>query len=78
MSKSSKHVVRETVAAYQVRPGSDLNLELPDWRGHIERPSKMNPDEMLRYCESLLPLVRKHPGYRKLRLMDRCYAEFHL
>ncbi|MBM3887883.1 MAG: hypothetical protein FJ388_02025 [Verrucomicrobia bacterium] len=78
MSKSSKHVVRETAVIYPARSGSDLDLEFPDWSGHIERPSKMSPDEMLRYCESVLPLVRKHPGHRRLRLMNRCYVEFHL
>jgi hypothetical protein len=78
MSKSSKHVIRETATVYQASSASDLDLELPDWNGHIERPSKMSPDEMHRYCESLLPLVRRHPGHRKLRLMNRCYAEFRL
>ncbi|MBI5395480.1 MAG: hypothetical protein HZA91_09320 [Verrucomicrobia bacterium] len=53
-----------------------LDLEFPDWSGHIERPAKMSADEMLRYCESLLPRVRKFPGRRKERLAARCSAEF--
>jgi len=55
-----------------------FDLELPDWSGHIERPSKMSADEMLRYCESLLPLMRKHPGRQKLRSLSRCNVEFRL
>ncbi|MFA6562200.1 MAG: hypothetical protein WCV00_09875 [Verrucomicrobiia bacterium] len=78
MSKSSKHVVRETAALYQTRSKPALDLEFPDWSGHVERPSKMSADEMLRYCESLLPLMRKHPGRRKLRSLTRCDVEFRL
>ena len=76
MSKFSKHVLRETAAAYRVRTKPASDLEFPDWSGHCERPSKMTADAMLRYCEFLLPLVRSFPGRRKLRLATRCSREF--
>ena len=76
MSKSSKYVLRETVTPYRAGTKSVTDLELPDWSGHIERPSKMGADEMLRYCESLLPLVRNFPRRRELRQATRCSAEF--
>jgi len=53
-------------------------LEFPDWNGQRELPSRLNPDEMLRYCESVLPIVQSFPGRKERRLAMRCDVEFRL
>lgn len=76
MSKSSKHLLREKATQYRAGAVPGAGLELPDWSGHIERPSKVGADEMLRYCESLLPRVKKFPGHRNQRRAGGCPVEF--
>jgi hypothetical protein len=78
MSESSEPVLNESPAPYRAAAESALGLEFPDWSGHRSAPSTLGMDEMLRYCEAMLPHVRSFPSWRERRLAGRCRVEFRL
>jgi hypothetical protein len=76
MKESSVHVLNERHAPYTVSSGIDL--EFPDWRGHRTSTSKLSKEQMRRYCEAVLPLVKSKPGYHDMRRRTACSVEFSL
>ena len=56
----------------------ELKLELPDGRGFDSQPVRMDPDNVLRLCEQLLPSILAQPDFWKRREAERCPAEFDL
>jgi len=68
----------ETPKAASPNQALDFDFDLPDWNGQQERASKLSPDELLRYCEAMLPVVQSKPGYQERRIKERCTVEFEL
>ncbi|MEO8427378.1 MAG: hypothetical protein ABI651_09730 [Verrucomicrobiota bacterium] len=78
MKESSESALNEVSAAYRASIDSGLDLEFPDWNGQRVRPSTVTIDQMLRYCEAMMPLVKSKPGHAEARLKSKCDVEFSL
>ena len=76
MKESSESALNEVSASYQASIDSGLDLEFPDWNGQRNRPSTLTIEQMLRYCEAMMPLVKSRPGRAEVRLKSKCDVEF--
>jgi hypothetical protein len=76
MKESSESALNEVSAPYRTSIDSGLDLEFPDWNGQRNRPGTLTIDQMLRYCEAMMPLVKSKPGRAEARLKSKCDVEF--
>ncbi|HEX3798037.1 MAG TPA: hypothetical protein VH413_04990 [Verrucomicrobiae bacterium] len=51
-------------------------LELPDPMGFESKRTPVSMDEMLRWCESCLPMWNSQPEAEERRLRGKCMVEF--
>jgi hypothetical protein len=51
-------------------------LELPDPMAFQSKRSPVSLDEMIKWCESCLPMWNSQPGAEEKRLREKCHVEF--
>ena len=80
--KGAKMQSRKDLASTKARTAhaasSGLDVDFPDWGGHQASRSKIRKEEMLRYCESVLPFAKSKPDCREMRRRSACSVEFSL
>jgi hypothetical protein len=76
MKESSESALNEASGPYRASIDWGLDLEFPDWNGQRDRTSTLTIDQMLRYCEAMIPLVKSKLGRAEARLKSKCDVEF--
>ena len=51
-------------------------LELPDPEGFVLKQTPVSMDEMMRWCESCLPMWNAVPGAEEARWREKIFVEF--
>jgi len=74
MNESSNFYLNESGPKY----GSGVDLEFPDWSGHLPAVPRMPKDKWLTFCQSNLARLRTFPGYDQRRRENGIPVEFHL
>lgn len=74
MKKSSSSSLNEVPPSY----GVALDLDLPDWSGHMPSRHAGSKDAWIAYCRANLAKLRKFPGHSDKRRAHGIAVEFHL